>query len=109
VFGKLSMELCSGSANPAFRRHITICSTKGSYGKCIQNFIQNILREIFLVMPRRRWDDNIKIGVMESGLKGFGSDSSGIGYEELADFCGHGNDLACSIKCRKFNYHLSDY
>jgi hypothetical protein len=57
-------------------------------------------------VPRRRWEDNIKICVMESGLKGYGSDSSGLGYEELADFCVHGNDLVCCMKYREFNYHL---
>jgi hypothetical protein len=50
---------------------------------------------------RRRWKDDIKIDLTETGL-GCGLDSSGSGYEQVAGSCEHGDEPSGSIKGREF-------
>jgi hypothetical protein len=49
--------------------------------------------------PRRRWMNNIKMGLLEIGLKGCGLDWSGSGYVQLKSSCELGNEPSGSIKC----------
>ena len=48
--------------------------------------------------PRRKWEDNIKIGLQEEGFCGHGPDLSGSGKEQVAGTCDCGNELSSSIK-----------
>ena len=51
-----------------------------------------------LVRHRRRWDDNIKVGLREKG-GGHGLDGSGLVQGQVAGACECGNKLLGSIKC----------
>jgi hypothetical protein len=48
-----------------------------------------------LERPRRRWDDNIKMGLQKMG-------GGGIDWIELVDTCECGNEPSGSIKCGEF-------
>ena len=50
---------------------------------------------------RRRWEDNIKMDLLEVGW-GHGLDRSGSGYGQVAGFCEYDNEPSGSIKCREF-------
>jgi hypothetical protein len=54
--------------------------------------------------PRRGWENNIKMDVREIGFWGcgFGLDSLGSGYGQVAGSCEHGNEPSGSIKCGEF-------
>jgi hypothetical protein len=49
--------------------------------------------------PRRRWIDNIKMGLLEIGLGIVGLDWSGSGEVQVETSCQRGNEPSGSIKC----------
>jgi hypothetical protein len=51
--------------------------------------------------PRRRWEDNIKMDLLEVGW-GHGLDQSGSGQGQVAGCCGYGDEPSGSIKCGEF-------
>jgi len=51
---------------------------------------------------RLRWEDNIKMDLLEVGCGRYGMYRSGSGYGQLADACECGNEPSVSIKCREF-------
>ena len=51
--------------------------------------------------PRRKWKDNIKMGLQEMGC-GHGLDCSGAGYGHVAGACDCGNEPTDSVKCGEF-------
>jgi hypothetical protein len=59
--------------------------------------------------PRRRWEDNIKMELRETGIDGANwIRLAQAGYGPVAGFCEHGNEPSSSIKRRNFFYKLSD-
>ena len=48
------------------------------------------------------WEDNIKVDRQEVGLRGYGLDRAGSGYEQLAGTCECGYEPSGSIKCGEF-------
>ena len=55
-----------------------------------------------LGIPRRRWEDNIKIDLQEVGRGLWGLDGVGSGYGQVAGAREYGNELSGSIKCGEF-------
>jgi len=53
-------------------------------------------------LPRRRWEDNIKMDLQEVGCGGYGLDRAGSGYGQVAGTYECGNEPAGSIKCGEF-------
>ena len=51
--------------------------------------------------PRRTWEDNIKVDLIEVGW-GHGLDRSGSGYGQVAGCCECGNEHSDCITCWKF-------
>jgi hypothetical protein len=51
-----------------------------------------------LVRPRRRWEDNIKMDLMEIGIDGGELDSAGSGYGPVVGFCEHSNETSGSVR-----------
>jgi hypothetical protein len=52
--------------------------------------------------PRRRREDNTKMGSSGSGMWRCGLDGAGSGYGQVAGICKCGNEPSGSIKCREF-------
>jgi len=52
--------------------------------------------------PRRRWEDNITMGLKEVGCGVYGLDRAGSGYGKVAGTCECGNEPSGSIKCGEF-------
>ena len=55
-----------------------------------------------LERPRRRWKENIKIGVREVCSRGHRLDRSGLGYGHVSGCCECDNDPSGCIKCGEF-------
>jgi hypothetical protein len=53
--------------------------------------------------PRRRWDDNIKMGLREVGWGRHGLDRFGVGLGQVAGCCECGNEPSGFIKCGKIH------
>jgi hypothetical protein len=58
-----------------------------------------------LVIPRRKWDDNIKMNLRE--IRWSGMDMIDLAQDR--DSCGHGNEPSGSIKCWGIPELLSDW
>jgi len=52
--------------------------------------------------PRRRWDDNIKMGLQEVIYGGMDWIDLGRGGGQVAGSCECGNEPSVSMNCRKF-------
>ena len=52
--------------------------------------------------PRRRWEDNIKMHLLDVGLGGHRLNRSGSKYGQVAGSCECGDEPSGSIKCGKF-------
>jgi hypothetical protein len=46
------------------------CSMHGGDEKCMKNFVEKPEGKRPLQRPRHRWEDNIKLGLMEVGCEG---------------------------------------
>jgi hypothetical protein len=55
-----------------------------------------------LVIPRRKWEDNIKMDLQEMGCWGDGLNRTGSIYGNVAVICECGNVPSGSINCRVF-------
>ena len=75
------------------------CGPYGGRERCAQGFGGKPEGKRPLGRPRRRWDDNIKVGLEEVG-KGCG-DWMELA-QEVAGACEYGNELWGSIKCGEF-------
>ena len=51
-----------------------------------------------LGIPRRKWEDTIKMDLQEVGCGGYGLDRAGPGKGQLAGTCECGNELSGFIK-----------
>ena len=52
--------------------------------------------------PRRRWEDNIKIDLLEVGCVGYGLHGASSRQGHVAGACEFGNEPSGSIKCGEF-------
>jgi hypothetical protein len=52
--------------------------------------------------PRRRWEDNIEMDLLEVGWGGHGLNQSGSGQGHVAGSCEYGDEPSGSIKCGEF-------
>jgi hypothetical protein len=50
--------------------------------------------------PRRRWEDNIRMDLLEVGCGGM--NWIGLDQDKVAGTCGCDNDPSGSVKCREF-------
>ena len=53
-------------------------------------------------VPRRKWDDNIKMDLQKLGCGIYGLDRAGSGKGQVAGICECVTELSCSIKCGDF-------
>ena len=75
------------------------CSTYGGERRCIQGLAGKPEGIIPLGRPRRRWEANIKMDLLDVGC-------GGMYWIDLAQdrvmWCKLGNEPSCTVKCREF-------